>query len=59
MARKFSSLKDLYATLFFAGDTTASVWVERDTKIATGKFKDIAWDVRYRDRKAYYSGQLL
>lgn len=32
-------------------DTTASVWVERDTKIATGKFKDIAWDVRYRDRK--------
>lgn len=40
-------------------DTTASVWVERGTKIATGKFKDIAWDVRYRDRKVKIFGGLL
>lgn len=40
-------------------DTTASVWVERDTKIATGKFNDIAWDARYRDRKVKIFGGLL
>lgn len=40
-------------------NTTASVWVERATKIATGKFKTIVNDERYRNRNVKIFGGLL
>lgn len=40
-------------------NTTASVWVERDTKIATGKLRDIANDKRYSNRNVKIFGGFL
>lgn len=40
-------------------NTIASVWVERDTRIARGKLRDIANDKRYRNRNVKIFGQLL
>ena len=40
-------------------NTTASVWVERDTRIARGKLRDIANDKRYRNRNVKIFGGLM